>query len=135
MRKQRVKFDKARQRIFSAAPVENVLQVERLETIIANIELSIPPGTIARQFNLRSNNLRGEGLDNLRKVIHRSQQRVPSSNSLAESATSSKGPGSFNYKLASVSESVVSSLMKIDNSMIDPHALLSAAPSQRFISR
>lgn len=135
MRKQREVFGRAWDKMISEPPDDASLQLERLEKIVADLELSIPPGTIARQFNLKSNDSKEDGQDNLRRAIEREQQRVPSSTTHAESTVSSKGPGSFNFKLISVSQSVISSLMKMDNCVIEPHAVLSTAPSQRVVSR
>jgi hypothetical protein len=131
MRKQREEFDDAWEKMLAAAPVESGWQLKRLEKIVGGFELSIPSWTMARQYNLRSIDSKEEGMR-----IEKTHSLASSSASNEHSTASTRAADSFQTtKPATISQSVISSLVNVGHSFPDPSSLLATAPSARDISR
>ena len=133
----RIAYEAAWQSTVFASP-DSEHQLTRLGQIIGELELSIPTGTVARQFKPKS------GYESVGNHGHGRQsspgakpKRTSSRPSSANSQTTSASAESRTLHKDDypASLTVLSAIMQQLHAVADPRALMSAAPSQRLVSR
>jgi hypothetical protein len=113
-------------------------QLTRLGRIVEELELSIPTGTVARQFKLRSSDEFGGNHGHGRQSPAGAKPRRTNSRpSSANSQTTTVSADSHTYHNDDTPTSlpVLSAIIQQLHAVADPRALLSSVPSQRLVSR
>jgi hypothetical protein len=133
----RIAYAAAWQSMVSASP-DSEHQLTRLGQIIGELESSIPTGTVARQFKPRSSD---ESVGNHGHGRQSSPGAKPkraitrSSSANSQTTTVSAESRTLHKDDNPASLTVLSAIMQQLHAVADPRALMSAAPSQRLVSR
>lgn len=133
MERHRASYLSSWQSMLSKSP-DSQEQLERLEGLVWKMEQSIPTGTMARQFNLRSDES-WESQHELGKQWPNSGPQHASSLSFTESPRSGSGEAGNSFRLTAVSSSLLSVLMDSEDRVAEPWTVLSTAPSKRIVSK
>jgi hypothetical protein len=137
LKEHRAKFAKAWESAMSAIP-NAVDELARLEQIVGLIEQSIPVGTVARQFNLKSrqstrNSSQNEMSFNRRNKKHWAVQSSGSQFDSSKSSPSMNFGGSLwgmCFDLPSEHRALYDSLLEENQEITEPHSILSAGVHQ-----